>query len=396
MNSLSLRSCQPLRPRWLVFLPLVLALSACGIQPLLSRPDEVTPSNVNADATLTPATRITRDLVRLPSPEFKVPVAVYAFRDQTGQFKGQPDSNLSNAVTQGAAAILVKALLDSGWYLPIEREGFQNLLTERRVARAIETPADKGKPGSSYPVLMPAHFILEGGIVGFESNVRTGGKGANLLGIGAETKYRVDQVTVGLRSVDVRTGQIVNSVSVTKTIFSHEVSSSIYKFVAYKTLLQAEGGYSTNEPGQLAVKAAIEAAVIHLTLQGVRDRAWALRTDSDWYVPLVQSYMRESELQLADEDTVATLPDQPVHMRASSLVKAPQLPLQMTQQPMASPSNSSGGTEAAPMGKPVPLSPDILRNRETGSAPVVRPPVAKDSPPAEITAVVSSLSLDNQ
>ncbi len=396
MNSLPCKSGLPARPRWLLLLPLAVALSACGIQPL-TKPAEVKPSNSSADATLTPATRITRDLVRLPSPEFKVPVAVYAFRDQTGQFKGQPDSNLSNAVTQGAAAILVKALLDSGWYLPIEREGFQNLLTERRVARAIETPADKGKPGSSYPVLMPAHFILEGGIVGFESNVRTGGKGANLLGIGAETKYRVDQVTVGLRSVDVRTGQVVNSVSVTKTIFSHEVSSSIYKFVAYKTLLQAEGGFSTNEPSQLAVKAAIEAAVIHLTLQGVRDRAWALRNDSDWYVPLVQSYMRESELQLADEDTATTMPDQPVHMRASSLVKAPQLPLHLTQQPAANPGNSASavGNAAAPMMvKPAPLSPDILRNRETGSVPAVRPPVARDSLPAEVAAVVSQLSRD--
>jgi len=380
------------KARWLALMPLVVVLSACGIQPL-GQPSEVKPSNSSADATLTPATRITRDLARLPTPEFKVPVAVYAFRDQTGQFKSQPDSNLSNAVTQGAASILVKALLDSGWYLPIEREGFQNLLTERRVARAIETPTDKGKPGSSYPVLMPAHFILEGGIVGFESNVRTGGKGANLLGIGAETKYRIDQVTVGLRSVDVRTGQVVNSVSVTKTIFSHEVSSSIYKFVAYKTLLQAEGGYSANEPSQLAVKAAIEAAVIHLTLQGVRDRAWALRNEGDWYAPLVQNFMRESELQLADEGLAATLPDQFVHLRSSSMVKAPQVPVRLNQQPLSNPSadNSSRGTLAAPMVNPASLSPDTLRDRETGAAPSVSPPEAKNSPPADIAVVVSQI-----
>lgn len=318
--------------RWAVALPLLAMLGACSLPPLRV-PTEVKPSNVNADATLTPATRITRDLVKLPPPAFKVPVAVYAFRDQTGQFKPSPDSNLSNAVTQGAASILVKAMLDSGWYMPIEREGFQNLLNERRVARTIETPADKGKPGSSYPQLVPAQFILEGGIVGFESNVRTGGQGANLLGIGAETKYRVDQVTVNLRNVDVRTGQVVNSVSVTKTIFSHEVSSSIYKFVSYKTLLQAEGGYSTNEPSQLAVKEAIESAVIHLTVQGVRDQVWALNNPQDWFQPIVQNYLREAEaLWLAPEETGTA---GPLPMRTPSLVKAPQPPVQLAQQPSA-------------------------------------------------------------
>jgi curli production assembly/transport component CsgG len=305
----------------------ILALSACSVVPLHA-PTASAPSNVNADAVLTPTTRITRDLVRLPPPKFKVPVAVYAFRDQTGQFKPQPDSNLSNSVTQGAASILIKSLLDSGWFLPIEREGLQNLLTERRVARALETPADKGKPGSSYPSLMAANFILEGGIIGYESNVRTGGEGASLLGIGAETKYRVDQVTINLRSVDVRTGQVVNSVSVTKTIFSHEISANVYRFISYKTLLQAEGGYSTNEPSQLAVKEAIELAVIQLTVQGMRDRAWALRDESDWKSPLVQSYLREAANNLAEDMRRPNEEsDQVLSMQAPTMLIPPSLPL---------------------------------------------------------------------
>jgi curli production assembly/transport component CsgG len=310
---------------WFCVLPLVSAMTGCALGPVRV-PTEVRPSNVNADAIVTPATRITRDLVQLPPPKFKVPVAVYAFRDQTGQYKPQPDSNLSNAVTQGAASILVKALLDSGWYMPIEREGFQNLLTERRVARAIETPTDKGKAGSSYPQLMPASFIVEGGIVGYESNVRTGGEGASLLGIGGETKYRIDQVTVNLRSVDVRTGQVVNSVSITKTIFSHEISASIYKFVSYKTLLQAEGGYSSNEPSQLAVKEAIESAVIHLTLQGVRDRAWSLKDDNDWSLPMVQGYLRAAENTIRDLDGKGLGDDAVVSMRAPSMILSAPLP----------------------------------------------------------------------
>ena len=289
---------------------LLLILSGCGA---LVPTDGLKSSLAMGNAKLTPVSRSTRDLTQLPKPDARVPVAVYAFRDQTGQFKGQPDSNLSNAVTQGAATLLVKALLDSGWYMPMEREGFQNLLTERRVARAIEVPADKGKPGSSYPALIPANYIFEGGITGYETNVRTGGAGANYLGIGGETKYRVDQVTVNLRSVDVRTGQIVNSVSVTKTLFSHEISSSVFQYVAYKTLLQLEGGFSSNEPSQLAVKEALETAVIHLTIQGIRDKQWNLRNPQDWNAPIIQSYLRDydSQANLTEQDPNTPIPLNP-------------------------------------------------------------------------------------
>ena len=342
----------------------------------LRPPTEVKASNVNSDAALTPVTRVTRDLVKLPPPEFKVPVAVYAFRDQTGQFRGQPESNLSNAVTQGAASILVKALLDSGWYLPIEREGLQNLLNERRIARSIEVPADKGKPGAAYPQLLAANYLVEGGIVGYETNVRTGGQGANLLGIGGETKYRIDQVTVNLRSVDVRTGQVVNSVSVTKTIFSHEISASIYKFVDYKTLLQAEGGYSTNEPSQLAVKEAIESAVIHLTVQGIRDRAWALRNVADWETPLVQNYVREVELQLNNPELAASLSGQRVPLNEPRLVKAAQLPLhlQASNEPLTAPVTAT----APPPPPPPPQSPPTAAapTQTPGPTPAPLPPLA--------------------
>lgn len=383
---------------WLL-LTVALSLTACKLAPLLP-PQEVKASNVNSDAALTPVTRITRDLVQLPPPQFKVPVAVYAFRDQTGQFRGQPESNLSNAVTQGAASILVKALLDSGWYLPIEREGFQNLLNERRVARAIEVPADRGKVGASYPQLIPAQFILEGGVVGYETNVRTGGQGANLLGVGGETKYRIDQVTVILRSVDVRTGQVANSVSVTKTIFSHEISSSIFKFVSYKTLLQAEGGYSTNEPSQLAVKEAIEAAVVHLTVQGISGRVWALKNDQDWYAPVVQNYLRESEAQLVAEGEVAASPGSAVPMRGASLVRPAQLPHHLVSVPMELQSPATPATPpvgAASVTAPVsngPKSPQVasqpLAPRAASVSPTPAVQVLVKPSPAEVQVPVPS------
>lgn len=267
-------------------LGLIAVLTAC-VSPQL-------PSTVAANARLTPANRITSDLLRLPEPKGKVVVAVYGFRDQTGQYKSSPDSSFSTSVTQGGASMLVKALKDSGWFTPVERENLQNLLTERKILRALETPQDKGNPAVAIPSLLAASVIIEGGVVAYESNVRTGGAGARYLGIGLSSLYRVDQVTVNLRSVDIRGGQILNSVSTTKTIYSYEIHPSVFKFVGFQNLLELEGGMTRNEPAQLCVKEAIEAAVVHLTVLGLKDRVWALKNETDWSSPVVQAYLNES------------------------------------------------------------------------------------------------------
>jgi len=209
--------------------------------------------------------------------------------------------------------VLVKALRDSGWFMPVEREGLQNLLTERRIIRAIEVPGEKGKPLIDLPNLTPASLVVEGGVIAYESNVRTGGKGANYLGIGASNKYSVDQVTVSLRMIDIRNGQILNTVSVTKTIFSYAFGANHYAYVSYQKLLQAEIGYTTNEPAQLAVRQAVEAAVIHLTVQGIRDRVLEMKDEAQWNDPIIQSYIREQEEALAE---MAEFDDDDIPMRA--------------------------------------------------------------------------------
>lgn len=267
-------------------LPLAASLLAgCSTQPA---------ANVISNAQLTPATRATKDLLQLPAPKGKVAVGVYALRDQTGQYKPSPDSSFSTAVTQGATSILIKALKDSGWFIPVERENLQNLLTERKIVRALEMPQEKGAPTIQLPPLMPATVLIEGGIVAYETNVRTGGAGARYLGVGVSEQYRVDQVTVSLRAIDIRGGQILNSVSTTKTIYSHQLSTGVYRFVNFKRLLELEAGYTRNEPVQLCVREAIESAVVHLTIQGLKDRVWALKNEKDWDSPIVQAYLKES------------------------------------------------------------------------------------------------------
>jgi curli production assembly/transport component CsgG len=274
--------------------PQRLACALLAMASLVSGCASHPPSGANAGAQLTPGTKLTRELTRLPAPKGKVVVAVYGFRDQTGQYKPAPDSSFSTAVTQGAAAILIKAMLDSRWFIPVERENLQNLLTERKVVRALESP-DKSASAVQVPPLMPASIIVEGGVIAYESNVRTGGLGANYLGIGLSTLYRVDQVTVSLRTVDIRTGKVLDTVSTTKAIYSYEVRPTVFKFVNFKDLVQFEAGITHNEPAQLCVREAIEAAVIHLVAQGVQDGLWNLKDEKDRTSTLLRDYGREDD-----------------------------------------------------------------------------------------------------
>ena len=254
------------------------------------------PSKPSPAAQLTPASRAARDLARLPPPKGRISVAVYGFRDQTGQYKAAPDSSFSTAVTQGAASMLLAALQSSGWFRPVERENLQDLLTERKIARALEAPKEQNPAPPQIPQLLPAALLLEGGITGYETNVRTGGVAANFLGIGLSTQYRVDQVTVSLRSVDVRSGEVLNAVSTTKTIYSYELHPSVFKFVNLKDLAQFEAGTTRNEPAQLCVREALDAAVAHLIVQGLAHGRWQLRDEKDWSSPLLREYLDEAEL----------------------------------------------------------------------------------------------------
>lgn len=231
--------------------------------------------------TLTPRASTYYDLLEMPKPKGRLVAAVYGFRDQTGQYKPTPASSFSTSVTQGAASMLMDAMQASGWFMVLEREGLQNLLTERKIIRASQKkPNTPVNIQDELPPLQAANLMLEGGIVAYDTNVRSGGEGARYLGIGAATEYRVDQVSVNLRAVDVRSGQVLANVMTSKTIYSVARSASVFKFIELKELLEVEVGYTTNEPAQLCVLSAIEAAVAHLLAQGIERRLWQV-ADAD-------------------------------------------------------------------------------------------------------------------
>ncbi len=210
-------------------------------------------------------------LSNLPKADGQIPVAVYSFRDQTGQYKPQANvSSFSTAVTQGANSILMQALHDSGWFRVVEREGLQSILTERKIRRAA---------GEKYnlpelPPLQTANIILEGGIISYDANVKTGGFGAEYFGLGGSELFREDSISIYLRAVDVRTGQVLLSVATSKKVLSKEVHAGLYRFLSYKRLAELETGYTENEPMHICVTKAIEKALSDLIAKGIEQKIW--------------------------------------------------------------------------------------------------------------------------
>lgn len=239
-------------------------------------------------------TKITADLRKLPAPQEKIVAAVYKFRDQTGQYKQtETGAGFSTAVSQGTTNILLKALEESGWFVPIERENVGNLMNERRIyymPRQDKTKAD------ALPDLLVAGIILEGGIVSYDANIITGGAGVRFFGTGGSSQYRQDRVTVYLRAVATKTGKILKTVYTSKTILSQAVDAGMFRYVRFKRLLEVETGYATNEPAQMAVTEAIEKAVQSLIVEGIQDNLWTVTEKAAGQTEqLLTAYAREKE-----------------------------------------------------------------------------------------------------
>jgi curli production assembly/transport component CsgG len=223
------------------------------------------------------------DTIPAPSTNKPVSVAVYGFTDKTGQRRPQPNvASLSTAVTQGAETFLIQALQGVGkgqWFDVVERVGIDNLVKERTIIKQMREAYE----GNNAKPLMPMQFagiIMEGGIVGYDATTTSGGAGMRIFGIGKQTQWSTDTVTISLRAVSVNTGKVLAVVTVQKTILSTADSATALKFFDQGTqAFEAEMGLTINEPGTYAVKAATEMAVVELIKEGQRKGIWEYKTE---------------------------------------------------------------------------------------------------------------------
>ena len=114
---------------------------------------------------------------------------------------------------------------------------------------------------SALPPLLHASIIIEGSITGYDSYVKTGGAGAQYLGIGASSRWQQDTVTINQRAISAKTSEVLASVTVQKAIASIALQGSVFRYVALDKILEMEAGLTANEPKQIAIESAIDKAV---------------------------------------------------------------------------------------------------------------------------------------
>ncbi len=321
------------------------------------------------------------DVLRsLPPPREPIVVAVYKFRDQTGQYKGS-DSIMQNstAVTQGATSMLVRALLEAGngkWFTVLEREGLPDLLNERKIINQTREMYAKDLQNQGLPPLLYAPILLQGGIIAYENNSLTGGMGLHYLGMGGSTEMRKDTVTTMLRTVSVKNGQVLSNVDARKTILSVQLDSGAFRYVAFKSLLEAEAGVTSNEPPQMAVMESIETCVYSTIMDGVINKLWSFedKAQQEIWLKKYENEMKAQANQDSEEQSDA-LDSQPIKNETPPEVKpapAPQTSSAPPPQKVATPAVPAANRVAtvAPAKTPV--------NADATKPPAVRVAVAKE------------------
>ena len=250
----------------------VLFLSSCAL--IIPPLDNGVPPIRNIEPAEVGSLIIT-ELAEVQLPVRKPVVAVYpkSFMDNTGQRRSNSQyASFSTAITQSPDAYLIRALKHSNVFDVVERTGLDNLTKERQI---IRTTRESFEEDQKLKPLLFAGLLMEGGVVGYETNIKSGGAGARYLGIGMSKQYRQDSVTISLRTVSVKTKKILLELLVTKTVLSASISSDVFRFYANNTeLVEIENGIVENESINIALQAAVETAVLQTIKEGYESGYW--------------------------------------------------------------------------------------------------------------------------
>ena len=252
---------------------LVVLLSSCAV--LNENDDWVLTKKIQSTSTLELQSE---ELKNLPPAKSKPTIAIYpnSFRDLTGQRKSNSTFALfSTAITQAPEAFLIRAFKHTAggqFFRVVERVGLDDLTKERQLIRS--TRKEFEEDNKMKPLLF-AGLLVQGGVVSYEANLKSGGIGARYLGIGNSKQYREDTVTISLRLVSVSTGEVLMETLVTKSILSTSISQDIFRFIETGTeLVEVEGGVAENESVSIALQKAIETGVLNIIKIGIERGYW--------------------------------------------------------------------------------------------------------------------------
>jgi len=221
-------------------------------------------------------------LKTLPAAKTKPVVAIYkdSFQDLTGQRKSNSQFALfSTAISQAPEALVIRAFkhaADGKFFRVVERVGLDSLTKERQIIRSTREDFDEEE--KLQPLLF-AGVLVQGGVISYDTNLKSGGNGARYLGVGASRQYREDTVTISMRLVSISTGEVLMEVLVAKTILSIGISQDVFRFIeAGSELVEIESGAAQNESVSIALQKAIETGVLKIIEIGIERGYWQYET----------------------------------------------------------------------------------------------------------------------
>jgi len=252
---------------------LALSLSSCAV--LNENSDLVLTKKIQSTSTIELQSE---ELKNLPAAKSRPTIAIYpnSFKDLTGQRRSNSTFALfSTAITQAPEAFLIRAFKHTSggkFFRVVERVGLDDLTKERQLIRS--TRQEFEEDNKMKPLLF-AGLLVQGGVVSYEANLKSGGAGARYLGIGSSKQYREDAVTISLRLVSVSTGEVLTETLVSKSILSTSISQDIFRFIETGTeLVEIEGGVAENESVSIALQKAIETGVLNIIKIGIERGYW--------------------------------------------------------------------------------------------------------------------------
>ena len=254
--------------------------SSCSLAPV--------DTNLQKGKTLPSILQIqSKELLNVSQPKIPIVVAVYpnSFTDQTGQRKSNSEfAFFSTALTQAPSHLLIRSLKHTAngkFFRVAERVGLDNLTKERQLIRSAREQNEAIDGKKPIMPLLFAGVLMEGAVIGYDTNIKSGGIGARYLGIGTSKQYRVDNITVALRMVSIATGEVLIDVLVSKQVFSYGQSQDVFRFIEAGTeLVEIEMGDAENEPATLALQRAIEQAVLEIVKIGYDKGFWEIKNES--------------------------------------------------------------------------------------------------------------------
>lgn len=138
-------------------------------------------------------------------------------------------------------------------------DGGVHATVDAETGRETEVP---WKPYYGGSVLQSDYYIV-GGITELNYNIQSGGGELNVNNVGGKGRIYTMNVGVDLRIVGSQTLKVYDTVSVQKQISGYEIGMEIFRFFD-DDLWDVYAGAKNQEPLQLAVRMAIESALLEL------------------------------------------------------------------------------------------------------------------------------------